>query len=145
MGTACFKDQQENHRGADDDSSGDERGQVTKTKGQKRVKVLLLGKPSIIFSCAVAENEYFFFSGAGEAGKSTMAKQMKIFHLKGFTEDELRQYKVQVHQNILKNMKTLVKGAEDRYIQIQNEVTVGDLVGRTFPMLIFFFFFFKRD
>lgn len=51
-----------------------------------------------------------------------MAKQMKIFHLKGFTEDELRQYKVQVHQNILKNMKTLVKGAEDRYIQIQNEV-----------------------
>jgi len=75
---------------------------------EKRVKVLLLG--------------------AGEAGKSTMAKQMKIFHLRGFSEEELRLYRIQVHQNIVKNMKTLVKGAENLYIAIQNEALARKLM-----------------
>ena len=35
-----------------------------------------------------------FFVGAGESGKSTLVKQMKIIHSHGFTEDELYSFKV---------------------------------------------------
>ena len=33
-------------------------------------------------------------TGAGESGKSTLVKQMKIIHNDGFTEDELYSFKV---------------------------------------------------
>jgi len=48
--------------------------------------------------------------GAGESGKSTFAKQMKILHLKGFTQTELLNYKPIIHANTLESMQTLVNG-----------------------------------
>ncbi len=35
-----------------------------------------------------------FVSGAGESGKSTLVKQMKIIHNEGFTINELMSFKV---------------------------------------------------
>ncbi len=42
MGTACVKSQRDNGRGGEEEDSEDERG-PSKTKQNKRVKVLLLG------------------------------------------------------------------------------------------------------
>eukprot|EP01121_Diplochlamys_sp_Union-15-3_P001965 TRINITY_DN1168_c0_g1_i3.p1 TRINITY_DN1168_c0_g1~~TRINITY_DN1168_c0_g1_i3.p1 ORF type:complete len:351 (+),score=59.05 TRINITY_DN1168_c0_g1_i3:75-1127(+) len=51
--------------------------------------------------------------GAGESGKSTIAKQMKIIHLSGFTEDERLYFKDVIHSNILGSAKALIQAAEN--------------------------------
>ena len=39
-------------------------------------------------------------SGAGESGKSTVIKQMKIIHQGGFTPEELTDFRIQIYRNI---------------------------------------------
>eukprot|EP01128_Nolandella_sp_AFSM9_P004161 TRINITY_DN181_c4_g1_i1.p1 TRINITY_DN181_c4_g1~~TRINITY_DN181_c4_g1_i1.p1 ORF type:complete len:360 (+),score=101.94 TRINITY_DN181_c4_g1_i1:28-1080(+) len=50
--------------------------------------------------------------GAGESGKSTLAKQVKLIHLSGFTEEEKKSYRLIINQNIITSMQTLLEGAE---------------------------------
>jgi guanine nucleotide-binding protein G(i) subunit alpha len=50
--------------------------------------------------------------GAGESGKSTIAKQMKILYLRGFTEAEKRPYKEIIFSNIIMSMRSLVLAVE---------------------------------
>lgn len=49
--------------------------------------------------------------GAGQSGKSTLAKQMKVLYLNGFTEQEKLAFKEIVAGNIYTNTHALVKGA----------------------------------
>jgi len=49
--------------------------------------------------------------GAGQSGKSTLAKQMKVLYLNGFTEQEKLAFKEIVAGNIYTNIHALVKGA----------------------------------
>eukprot|EP00026_Physarum_polycephalum_P007801 Phypoly_transcript_07868.p1 GENE.Phypoly_transcript_07868~~Phypoly_transcript_07868.p1 ORF type:complete len:351 (+),score=59.62 Phypoly_transcript_07868:171-1223(+) len=49
--------------------------------------------------------------GAGDSGKSTIAKQMKIIHLDGFNEEERLGYKTTIANNILTAMRTLIHQA----------------------------------
>lgn len=46
--------------------------------------------------------------GAGDSGKSTIAKQMKIIHLKGFTKEERIPYRAIVHSNCYVAMRSVV-------------------------------------
>lgn len=46
--------------------------------------------------------------GAGDSGKSTIAKQMKIIHLEGFNDEERLGYKSTIANNILTAMRTLI-------------------------------------
>ncbi|KAF6312858.1 G protein subunit alpha i2 [Rhinolophus ferrumequinum] len=39
--------------------------------------------------------------GAGESGKSTIVKQMKIIHEDGYSEEECRQYRAVVYSNTI--------------------------------------------
>ncbi|XP_013782173.1 guanine nucleotide-binding protein G(o) subunit alpha-like [Limulus polyphemus] len=48
--------------------------------------------------------------GAGESGKSTLVKQMKIIHNDGFTEEELRSFRPTVLDNLLSSMKYVLTG-----------------------------------
>jgi len=59
--------------------------------------------------------------GAGESGKSTVAKQMKIIHLNGFSKDECLTYKSIINNNVISSMKVLIYAANDRNIPIQNK------------------------
>jgi len=56
--------------------------------------------------------------GAGESGKSTIAKQIKIIHLNGFNEKELKQFKSLIFSNIILSMKSLVEAAAHLSITI---------------------------
>jgi hypothetical protein len=56
--------------------------------------------------------EFKFFLGAGESGKSTVAKQMKILHTGGFTPEELTSYRPVVFNNTISSMKSLVSACE---------------------------------
>lgn len=59
--------------------------------------------------------------GAGESGKSTIAKQMKIIHLHGFDTEELTAYKPIVQSNVVECTRILVQAAIDLDMEIENE------------------------
>lgn len=62
------------------------------------------------------ENEIkLLLLGTGDSGKSTIAKQMKIIHLKGFSQAERMAFKAVVHNNIITSMHTLVDECLARY------------------------------
>ncbi|XP_069511400.1 guanine nucleotide-binding protein G(o) subunit alpha-like [Ambystoma mexicanum] len=48
--------------------------------------------------------------GAAESGKSTLVKQLKIMHSRGFTQQELRSFKPAVLDNLLCAMKFVLHG-----------------------------------
>lgn len=50
--------------------------------------------------------------GAGESGKSTIFKQMKILHGAGFSGEEKVRYRAQIHVNVVKFMKHLCEAVE---------------------------------
>jgi len=67
---------------------------------------------------------FFTLEGAGESGKSTIAKQMKIIHLNGFSPEELLAYKANLQFNAIQCMRALVL-ATQRYgykLKTENEV-----------------------
>jgi len=61
--------------------------------------------------------------GAGESGKSTIFKQMKIIYGGNFSKDELEQNKPVVHSNVLFNMRQVIKNA-DKIVPITNQALV---------------------
>lgn len=50
--------------------------------------------------------------GAGESGKSTITKQMKIIHLKGFSKEERMSYRDIIHSNVIMAMRAIVNAGE---------------------------------
>ncbi len=59
--------------------------------------------------------------GAGESGKSTIAKQMKILHLNGFTKAELMGFKPVLHSNAIEIIQTLIRGCAELGIATEPE------------------------
>lgn len=59
--------------------------------------------------------------GAGESGKSTIAKQMKILHLAGFTKEECESYKNIIAANTMGSMRVLIKAAADMGLELAPE------------------------
>lgn len=60
--------------------------------------------------------------GAGESGKSTIFKQIKILRKNGFNKEEAREAKVQVYNNIAVNFSRLINGALDKKLQFSDSV-----------------------
>lgn len=48
--------------------------------------------------------------GAGQSGKSTLVKQMKVIYMNGFTDDECAQFRDLVHSNVFQAIRELVQG-----------------------------------
>ena len=48
-------------------------------------------------------------AGAGESGKSTLVKQMKIIHGDGYTEDELVAFKPTICDNLVHSMRAVLE------------------------------------
>ena len=59
--------------------------------------------------------------GAGESGKSTIAKQMKILYLKGFPTSERKVFREIVYSNVILSMRALVLAAEKMGIEFLPE------------------------
>ncbi|KAI9265129.1 heterotrimeric G protein alpha subunit A [Phascolomyces articulosus] len=62
--------------------------------------------------------------GSGESGKSTIVKQMKIIHQKGYSRDELKAWRSIVHKNLVDSAKDLVTSARKlkrKFTQPKNE------------------------
>ncbi|XP_031420047.1 guanine nucleotide-binding protein G(i) subunit alpha-1-like [Clupea harengus] len=50
--------------------------------------------------------------GAGESGKSTIVKQMKIIHEAGYSEEECKQYKAVVYSNTIQSIIAIIRAME---------------------------------
>lgn len=65
------------------------------------------------------ENEIkLLLLGAGESGKSTIAKQMKIIHLNGFSNEERASFKSIIYNNVIGSMRALVTATKDLGIDL---------------------------
>jgi len=60
--------------------------------------------------------------GAGEGGKSTILKQMKILHIQGFGEEEIEQYKMIIYSYLLDNMKIILESLADHQLALPAEL-----------------------
>lgn len=74
--------------------------------------------------------------GAGESGKSTIVKQMKIIHDSGFTPEDFRQYKPVVYSNTIQSMVAILRAMQslqipfDEVAREQDAKMVFDIVTR---------------
>jgi guanine nucleotide-binding protein subunit alpha len=62
--------------------------------------------------------------GSGESGKSTIVKQMKIIHQKGYTVDELALYRSTIYKNLVDCAKALIGAMRQFGIDPTNPVNV---------------------
>jgi len=81
----------------------------TETEGTRQSK--LIQKGLINDRKNIRRTVKLLLLGAGDSGKSTIAKQMKIIHLDGFSDEERLGYKTTIANNILTAMRTLIHQA----------------------------------
>ena len=93
-----------------------------KKLNEKMIKIKLTNMyPSIYFFLS------FFLitqTGAGESGKSTLFKQMKIIHENGFSKEELRGHLGFVYSNLIYSMRCLIQGAKTLKLDLSPETSV---------------------
>ncbi|PGG97374.1 hypothetical protein AJ80_09714 [Polytolypa hystricis UAMH7299] len=73
--------------------------------------------------------------GAGESGKSTIIKQMRIIHAGGFPDDERRQTRATIFSNLVVAFKVLLDIMETESIKFQYDTTkpLAELIQETEP------------
>ena len=87
-------------------------------KNAREVKLLLLGKKN---TCTLfprlrlcTNHANVVNLGAGESGKSTVLKQMRLIHTAGFSQQERRQWKVTIFSNLMHAFQC-VQGCMDEH------------------------------
>ncbi|XP_064393535.1 guanine nucleotide-binding protein G(o) subunit alpha-like [Halichondria panicea] len=58
--------------------------------------------------------------GAGESGKSTFVKQMKIIHENGYSRDECKQFRRVIYSNTISSLAAIIKGMDILGINFAN-------------------------
>lgn len=76
---------------------------------RNEVKMLLLGNAEFEPPKISHWPSYFFLSiGAGESGKSTILKQVKLLHDGGFNQDEREAFKEIIFSNTIQSMRVIL-------------------------------------
>lgn len=67
-------------------------------------------KKSVKYCYSVSESptSFILIVGSGESGKSTIVKQMKIIHQNGYSTDELLNFRMIVHRNVVDSAQALI-------------------------------------
>ena len=61
------------------------------------------------------------FTGAGESGKSTIVKQMKIIHESGFTPEDFKQYRPVVFSNTIQSLVAILRAMPNLGVAFADE------------------------
>uniref|UniRef100_A0AA85JZP7 Guanine nucleotide-binding protein G(I) subunit alpha n=1 Tax=Trichobilharzia regenti TaxID=157069 RepID=A0AA85JZP7_TRIRE len=64
--------------------------------------------------------------GAGESGKSTILKQLKIIHQSNYTKEECLLYKPVVYSNTVQSMIAIIRAMGHLYIKFEDEGRIDD-------------------
>ena len=83
-----------------------------KLQASTEVKMLLLGKLFICWKCLHS-------SGAGESGKSTILKQMKLIHGGGYTAREQESFKEIIFSNTVQSMRVILEAMQNMGISLK--------------------------
>ena len=70
--------------------------------------------------------DFVIFTGAGESGKSTIVKQMKIIHESGFTVEDFKQYRPVVYSNTIQSLVAILRAMPNLGIAFTDEDREGD-------------------
>lgn len=65
--------------------------------------------------------ELLTYPGSGESGKSTIVKQMKIIHLKGYSKEELYNYRPTVFKNLVECAKAVITAMQQLNVEPEIE------------------------
>lgn len=93
-------------------------------KLDEEIKLLLLGLSFYIYDYPFGALNNICLSnipGAGESGKSTFAKQMRILHLNGFDDGERSSFRMIIRKNIIDSVRTLIEACREFHINLQQE------------------------
>ncbi|OWK06727.1 GNAI1, partial [Cervus elaphus hippelaphus] len=63
---------------------------------------------------------------AGESGKSTIVKQMKIIHEAGYSEEECKQYKAVVYSNTIQSIIAIIRAMGRLKIDFSDSARADD-------------------
>lgn len=90
---------------------------------KNEIKMLLLGNDGRHASMhRERETTYTYISiGAGESGKSTILKQMKLIHDGGYTPEERESFKEVIYSNTLQSMKVTLEAMTMLGISMHNQ------------------------
>lgn len=66
--------------------------------------------------------------GAGESGKSTVLKQMRLIHTKGFSSMERKQWKVTIFNNLLHAFQVIFGAMEEQEVDFAQESNIVSTV-----------------
>ncbi|KAF8562425.1 hypothetical protein P879_11046 [Paragonimus westermani] len=75
---------------------------------------------------ATSKQAKLLLLGAGESGKSTIVKQMKIIHQNGYSKEECMKYRSVVFNNTMQSMVAIVRAMEHLGICYANEERTSD-------------------
>jgi GTPase SAR1 family protein len=75
---------------------------------------------------AAAKDVKLLLLGAGECGKSTILKQMKIINMTGFTKEDFEQYKEIIYSNTVQSLGSIIKAMEQLNISYGDPARVVD-------------------
>lgn len=64
--------------------------------------------------------------GAGESGKSTFLKQMRIIHGQEFDEEQVHEFRIVIYNNVLKGMRVLIDARQKLSIPWGDETCAKD-------------------
>ena len=70
-------------------------------------------------------------TGAGESGKSTVLKQMRLIHTKGFSVSERKQWKVTIFQNLLHAFQVVFGAMEEKEVDFGDSDNIVSFEGAT--------------
>jgi len=59
--------------------------------------------------------------GAGESGKSTIFKQMKVINKSGYSDKEKKEFKTIVHSNVCASMRSILDAAPKLNVELTNQ------------------------
>lgn len=62
-----------------------------------------------------------YILGAGESGKSTVLKQMKLLYAQGFSKSEKEEWRAIIFQNLQGAFKVILDAMDELTIPFQNE------------------------
>lgn len=72
-------------------------------------------------SSAEPADRDFYHPGAGESGKSTVLKQMRVIHAGGFNKAERRQWRAVIFSNLVNAFQVIISAMQDQETDFEDE------------------------
>jgi len=88
---------------------------------RNEIKMLLLGQYIEIVAVAMPRRVANVCIGAGESGKSTILKQMKLIHEGGYSRDERESFKEIIFSNTVQSMRVILEAMESLELPLDDQ------------------------